>query len=351
MRRIVVERAAIKQNLKVVRAHAGDAVIYASLSGDGGGLGTVNLARILRDEGIVRFALGELSQAERLRKAGFWDEELLMLPSTTQREALERLVDLNVVCSISSVDSGIALNEVCAHRATVAEAHIQIDTGMGFGGFLTGEPEKILLAYRSLPCVALSGVYTQLHSGPDARAQLAAFHQVLEFLHAAGYETGVVHAAGSFALLHRQQARLDAVRAGSILLGRCARYPGDGLQRVGRGEAEISELRWLPKGHRVGAAEPMRLRRDTRVAVLPVGYLHGLWVRRPRSGSLWQVLRAWYENRRGGVTIQGRSARILGCIGASQTLVDVTGLKCAVGDTAVFEIDPLYARDFAVSFQ
>ena len=77
---------------------------------------------------------------------------------------LERLVDLNVVCTVSSVDTGMALNALAENRSTVAEAHIQVDTGMGFGGFLVGEPEKILLAYRSLPNVALSGIYTQLHA-------------------------------------------------------------------------------------------------------------------------------------------------------------------------------------------
>ena len=73
-----------------------------------------------------------------------------------KRQELERLVDLNVVCTISSVDTGMALNALAENRSTVVEAHIQVDTGMGFGGFLVGEPEKILLAYRSLPNVALS---------------------------------------------------------------------------------------------------------------------------------------------------------------------------------------------------
>ena len=115
-------------------------------------------------------------EAEALRKAGFVDEEILMLRSTTDREELERLVDLNVVCTISSVDTGVALNALAENRSTVVEAHIQVDTGMGFGGFLVSEPEKVLLAYRSLPNVALSGIYTQLHAtrphDPETRQQL-----------------------------------------------------------------------------------------------------------------------------------------------------------------------------------
>ena len=121
-----------------------------------------------------------------------------MLRSTTDREELEHLVDLNVVCTISSVDSGLALNALAEARATIACAHIQVDTGMGFGGFLVNEPEKILLAYRSLPNVALEGIYTQLHgmkrNDPEAGRQLEQFHQVLDTIHTAGFETGTVHA-------------------------------------------------------------------------------------------------------------------------------------------------------------
>ena len=60
----------------------------------------------------------------------------------------------------------MCIRDRAENRSTVAEAHIQVDTGMGFGGFLVGEPEKILLAYRSLPNVALSGIYTQIHAAP-----------------------------------------------------------------------------------------------------------------------------------------------------------------------------------------
>jgi len=35
---------------------------------------------------------------------------------------------------------------------------------------------------------------------------------------------------------------------------------------------------------------------------------------------------------------------VLGRVGAFETLLDVTELKCASGDIAVFDIDPLFAK-------
>ena len=355
MRKLVIEKAAVKHNLSVIKDRAGGAVIYGVLTGDGGGAGVVPMARLLRAEGIGRFAVSDARDAEKLRQAGFEDEEILMLRSTTDREELERLVDLGVVCTISSVDTGLALNALAENRATVACAHIQVDTGMGFGGFLVSEPEKILLAYRSLPNVALEGIYTQLHgmklNDPEASRQLEQFHQVLDTVHKSGYETGIVHAAGSFALLHNDSARLDGVRAGSAILGRCRRTRDDRLKTVGFGEVPLAEVRWLPKGHSLGTDKPIILKKPTRVAVLPVGYQNGFGVERPRETTFWAMLRKWRRSKSRSVRIGGQRTRIIGPVGATETLVDVTNIKCSSGDPIIFDVDPLFAKGFIREFR
>ena len=355
MRKLVIEKAAVKHNLSVIKERAAGAVIYGVLTGDGGGAGVVPMAKILRAEGIGRFAIYDVKEAEKLRQAGFEDEEILMLRSTTDREELEQLVDLNVVCTISSVDTGLALNALAENRSTVACAHIQVDTGMGFGGFLVSEPEKILLAYRSLPNVALEGIYTQLHgmklNDPEAEHQLDQFHQVLDTIHSAGFETGTIHAAGSFALLHNDSARLDGVRAGSAILGRCRRTRDDRLKTVGYGEVPLAEVRWLPKGHTIGTDKPIILKKPARVAVLPVGYQNGFGVSRPRETSFWAMVARWRRSKKRTVRVADHRARILGPIGATETLLNVTNIKCSAGDLAVFDIDPLFARGFIQEFR
>lgn len=355
MRKLVIEKSAVKNNLAVIKERAAGAAVYGVLTGDGGGAGIGRLARLLRDEGIGRFAVSEIAEAEELRKGGFVDEEILMLRSTTDREELERLVDLNVVCTVSSVDTGLALNALAENRSTVVEAHIQVDTGMGFGGFLVSEPEKILLAYRSLPNVALSGIYTQLHAArpndPEAKQQLEQFHQVLDTIHAAGFETGTVHAAGSFALLHDQESRLDGVRAGSAILGRCRRTRDDGLKTVGYGEAPLAEVRWLPKGHTIGADKPVVLKKPTRVAVLPVGYQNGFGVSWPRETGFWAMVRRWRKSKALTVRLGDQRAKVLGGIGATETVLNVTNLKCSAGDLATFDMDPLFAKGFVTEYR
>ena len=84
MRKLVIDRAAIKNNLTVIKDRAAGAAIYGVVTGDGQGVGAAALAQLLRDEGIGRFAVSEVSEAEALRQAGFVYEEILMLRATTE---------------------------------------------------------------------------------------------------------------------------------------------------------------------------------------------------------------------------------------------------------------------------
>ena len=77
----------------------------------------------------------------------------------------------------------------------------------------------------------------------------------------------------------------------------------------------------------------------------------GFGVARAQGSGLGALLRRWLAARRRTVRVNGQRARILGAIGAIETVVDVTDLKCSAGDPAVFDIDPLYARGFVREYR
>ena len=49
MRKLVIERSAVKHNLSVIKERSAGAVIYGVLTGDGGGAGLVPMAKLLRE--------------------------------------------------------------------------------------------------------------------------------------------------------------------------------------------------------------------------------------------------------------------------------------------------------------
>ena len=72
MRVLVIEKAAVKQNIRVVKRRAGGAAVYGVLSGDAGGAGIAEMAELLRAEGIGRFAVSEAGRPRRCGRPALW---------------------------------------------------------------------------------------------------------------------------------------------------------------------------------------------------------------------------------------------------------------------------------------
>ena len=343
MNTLVIEKQKMRQNLKLAVKRAKGAAIYAVLKGDAYGLGLTETAELCRDEGITRFAVGHPQDGALLRRAGFRDEELLLLRSTADPSEIEALLDAGLVATVGSRDAALALSGLAKRRSAVAEAHLKIDTGLGRYGFLPDEFDKLQSVYEYIGNLAISGVYTQLNAHAGQRAvleQMDLFREVLTRMRKHGLETGVIHAAGSTALINFDLPRLDAVRIGAALSGRIPGKKARDLQPVGYIETPVAEMRWLPKGYRTGSSETHTCRRPTRIALLPVGLSNGIQVGRLKRGGLFglrlskgSVPRVW---------IGDTKARVLGSAGLTHIIADCTDISCAVGDPARVEADPLF---------
>ena len=65
MKALVIERDLVRRNAAVIKEKAGSAAIYAVLTGDAHGAGLVEMAGLLRAEGIGRFAVSEAEEDSR----------------------------------------------------------------------------------------------------------------------------------------------------------------------------------------------------------------------------------------------------------------------------------------------
>ena len=96
MKNLVIDRDAIRNNLNIVKSRARGVDIIADLSADAFGMGIVETARIMREEGVTSFAVSDPRDAERLRNLGFTDERLMMLRSTADSDEIRDLIELGV---------------------------------------------------------------------------------------------------------------------------------------------------------------------------------------------------------------------------------------------------------------
>ena len=131
-----------------------------------------------------------------------------------------------------------------------------------------------------------------------------------------------MHAANSAGVLGHPDAWLDAVRPGLALYGvpPSPASGGAGLVPAMALETAVVAVRHVPAGTPLGYGGRFVTRRDTTVAVIPIGYRDGF--RRSFSGKVEVLLR-------------GQRAPVVGAISMDVTLVDATDSGAERGDAVV----------------
>ena len=234
MKYLLVEKSKLIANLGRIRDRAGKARIIAVLKANGYGLGLIQMARFLQEQGVRMFAVTDPSEARRLRQAGCADEEILVLRSTTNEQEIREILEVGATAAIGSYDAAVALNGVAEQLGMSCDVHIQINVGMGRYGFDPAELDRVLSVYRFLPCLHVTGIFTHFpraYQDKDVTAaQCQVFLDVVQKLRDSGCEPGMIHAANSAALFYCNLPELDGVRVGSALTGHRAAMAHQGTE-------------------------------------------------------------------------------------------------------------------------
>ena len=144
MKKLVVSRKNLKNNLKIIRkilnAPGKDdskkvPQIIGVVKGNGMGLGLIEYSKFLVNNGINFLAVANQEEIFALRKAGIKEEILMMTPVFREKE-LKKLAECNIIFCITSVEQIEKLEKIAHEKNIEIKAHIKIDTGFGRYGFL-----------------------------------------------------------------------------------------------------------------------------------------------------------------------------------------------------------------------
>ncbi len=359
--RYVVDVNALQHNICLVQTIGGKVPVWAVLKGDGYGLGLARMACILYSEGIDRFCVAEREEARMLGNAGLGNCKILMLQPTQDPETLRQLLRQNVIYTVSNAADAAAINEIAKKENKIAQVHVKIDTGMGRFGFQPSDREDILSVYR-MDHLHVSGMYTHFACSTSKKKtwrQYEAFRAVIRFVADSGYDPGECHCCSSEAFLHWPELQMDGVRIGSAWLGRKPQEQRMGFQKVGYCESRIEQLHNIAKGKTSGYGGAWKAKKDTTLALVPVGWYHGFGVEYNRDvfrfrdalrGCIGWV-KAFLTRKRLWVLVNGKQCPVCGHVGMMCTAVDVTEITCAVGDSVMLDISPLLKKDLTVEYQ
>ncbi|MEU2022775.1 alanine racemase [Streptomyces sp. NPDC016469] len=329
--RAEIDLAALRANVRALRARAAGAHLMAVVKADAYGHGAVPCARAAREAGAAWLGTATPQEALALRAAGLDGRMLCWLwtPGGPWREAIEAGIDV----SVSGMWALREATEAAAAAGRTARIHLKADTGLGRAGCQPADWPELVAAARTAEragTARVTGLWSHFACAdepghPSITAQLDTFRDMVAYAEKAGVEPEVRHIANSPATLTVPESHFDLVRTGIAMygispspeLGTSADF---GLRPVMTLAASVALVKQVPAGHGISYGHHYTTPRETTLALVPLGYADGI----PRHAS-----------GRGPVLVGGVRRTVAGRIAMDQFVVDLDGDEVAAGSEAV----------------
>ncbi len=298
---IVVDLAAVRHNVRTLRALAGDALMMTVVKADGYGHGMVEVSRAARHAGADWLGVATIDEALALRAAGDSGPVLCWLgvPGEDYAAAITAGVDVTAysLAELAEVATG------ATKAGRPARLQLKVDTGLSRGGALPADWPALVAAARAGEQAGhwrVTGVWSHFAASdepgnPANDAQERAFHDALDVAAQAGLRPEVRHLANSAATVLRPSSHLDLVRCGIASYGldpAPGHTPELGLVPAMTARARLAMVKHVAAGSGVSYGHTWVAEHDTTLGLVPVGYGEGV----PRvAGNLAQ---AWVGGAR-----------------------------------------------------
>lgn len=335
-----IDLSALEHNYRTLRAMLPTGCRFLGVvKANAYGHGDRYVARKLQELGCEMLAVACLDEAVRLRQEGITVPILIL--GYTPVDYADELLRYDLTQTVDSEETAQTLSRAAQAQGKRLKIHVKVDTGMTRLGFLCREETAGTIArVCRLPGLEAEGIFTHFaNADADEEYTMMQFTRFLDCVEAVekkGISFKIRHCAASAAVLNYPCTHMDMVRPGIALYGH---YPdpstegldGPGLVPVMSVYTRVVAVREVPAGTAVSYGCTHTLNRDSRLAVLPIGYGDGFF----------RLLSNRFQ-----VGFDGRSAPIVGRICMDMCMVDVTDLPdVKAGDVAtVFGADkPLEA--------
>ncbi len=327
----------IVENLKKLSALAKNAAVMPVIKSDAYSHNAVEVALATQDLDLVKyFGVACFDEALALRKAGI--EKPILIFGYTPVSLTKELAENNLTQTVHFVDYAKELSQALKVLNKTLDIHIKIDTGMSRIGLITDahdlaptldEIEQILKEEN----LNATGMYTHFADSENTDTsycdlQQSIFVNLIEALSQKGISLQYNHSCNSGGLLYHPEYALDMVRVGFAMYGRALRDDSSvfGLEIAKSFKALVAQVKTLKKGTTIGYSRTAKLEKDTKIAVLNVGY----------SDDYSRNL-----SNKAEVLIKGKRAKILGNVCMDTMMVDVSTIE----DVCVGDIATLLGKD------
>jgi alanine racemase len=304
-----------------------DTKMVAMVKASSYGLGDVELVNTLIDQRIDYLAVAYTDEGVRLRKRRI-NTPIIVLGA--EAHSFEVMVNHRLEPEIFNFYYLQQLEEVLSRHPEITQfnIHIKVDTGMHRLGFDLQDLPRLIDIVKSNPKLHIASVFSHLAAAEDlaedafTRRQIALFGQMTDVLCSAFDYKILRHILNSAGIIRFPEAQFDMVRLGIQLYG-CTEIPEKAteLHNVVTLKTVITQIKQIPAGESIGYNRSWRLKHDSQVAIIPIGYADGY----PRELS----------NGKGKVLVQGQKVPVIGKVCMDMCMLDITGLRVHEGDEVI----------------
>ncbi|MCL4477721.1 MAG: alanine racemase [Deltaproteobacteria bacterium] len=313
----IVSLKAIKQNLSTIKHLLNpETPVMGVVKSDAYGHGIIEVSHALEDAGINTLGIAFVNEGIKLRKAGIYLPIYVL--SGFQKGEEEAVIKNNLIPFVYNTEQIKSLNKTAAKLRKHTAVHLKFDTGMGRLGFLEsdkGEIEKILAHTSNINITGIASHLSDALNSPSySRMQINRFGNLYKWLKGIpGHQNITGHIANTGALIAYPESQFDMVRVGIGLYG----YGDKNLTPAMSVFTSLISVKMLKKGTYISYGRTARLRHDTRIGVLPIGYADGY--NRMLSNKGW-------------VGINGKKAYTSGVVTMNHTMVKLDDIKAKIYD-------------------
>lgn len=288
MEQLVVNKEDLKYNIEKLKSYAnnnanGEYTFIGVVKGNGYGMDLIQYSKSLVENDINYLAVATLKEALILAENKVCDNILLM-SVLNKTEEIELAVKYGIIVTIDSMQNAKIVNELSKKGYNI-RVHVKIDTGFGRYGFVYNDLANIVNTIKSMQAnkINVEGIFSHLsdayrRNNKHTIEQFELFKNVLKVLKDNDIDIKLKHICNSPAFLNYPEMHLNSARIGSALVGRICAEKDIGLRKIGQFEIEIAEVKQVPKGFSISYLNSYKTKRETKIAIIPIGYLDGYQV-------------------------------------------------------------------------
>lgn len=284
------------------------------------------VSKICVQEEVDWLGVDSIDEALELREAGIKIPILILGYTLLGRLAEVVKNDINLI--VYNTETIEKLGEVVDYIGKGVNVHLKVETGTSRQGIFKGQILDFIKTVQKYPLIKIRGISTHYANIEDttdhsyAAKQLSRFNEIVKLLEKNNIHVPIKHTACSAAAILFPETHFNLARVGISLYGLWSsgetivsakdKKQSLELKPVLTWKTKVAQIKTIKSGTPVSYGLTEKVSKETRIAILPIGYWDG------------------YDRRLssiGNVLIKGQRCKVLGRVCMNIIVVDVSHLK------------------------